>query len=191
MVQSSALRLRPVPFERLRHFELLNFIFSHMQKELIAFIQKFESVVQPLTKASSLAYWNASISGNEEDWKKSEELNIELTKVFADKKDFAILKRIKESGAITDELLKRQLDVMYDAYLGNQVNTGLLNSVISMQTEIEQKYSNFRADVNGKKLSDNEVEEVLKTSTSSVELKQAWDGHKAIGPRVALPCRAW
>ena len=156
-----------------------------MQKELIAFIQKFESVVQPLTKASSLAYWNASISGNEEDWKKSEELNIELTKVFADKKDFAILKRIKESGAITDELLKRQLDVMYDAYLGNQVNTGLLNSVISMQTEIEQKYSNFRADVNGKKLSDNEIEEVLKTSTSSVELKQAWAGHKEIGPVVA------
>ncbi len=156
-----------------------------MQNELIAFIQNFDSVVQPLTKASSLAYWNASISGKEEDWKKSEELNIELTKVFANKEDFAILKRIKESEAITDELLKRQLDVMYNAYLGNQVDTGLLNSVISLQTEIEQKYSNFRADVNGKKLSDNEVEEVLKTSTSSVELKQVWEGHKAIGPVVA------
>jgi peptidyl-dipeptidase A len=156
-----------------------------MQKELITFIQRFESVVQPLTKASSLAYWTASISGKEEDWKKSEELNIELTKVFSNKEDFAILKRIKDSDTITDELLKRQLDVMYDAYLGNQVDTELLNSVISMQTEIEQKYSNFRADVKGKKLSDNEVEEVLKTSTNSGELKQAWEGHKAIGLVVA------
>lgn len=155
-----------------------------MQKELIAFIKKFDSVVQPLTKASSLAYWNASISGKEEDWKKSEELNIELTKIFSNKEDFTILKHIKDSGTITDELLKRQLDVMYDAYLGNQVDTELLNRVISMQTEIEQKYSNFRAEVNGKKLSDNEVDDILKTSTSSAELKQAWEGHKALGPVV-------
>ncbi len=158
---------------------------SHMQKELLTFIMRFDSVVQPLTKESSLAYWNASISGKDEDWKKSEDLNIELTKVFSNKEDFAILKKIKESDAITDELLKRQLEVMYNSYLGNQVDTALLNSAIKMQTEVEKKYSNFRADVNGKKLSDNDVEAILKTSTSSAELQQAWEGHKAIGPIVA------
>jgi len=155
-----------------------------MKKDLIAFIQKFESVVQPLTKESSLAYWNASLSGKDEDWNKSEELNIELTKVFANKADFAILKRIKESDAITDELLKRQLHVMYNAYLGNQVETELLDAVIRLQTEIEKKYSNFRVDLNGKLLSDNEVDDILKTSTNSTELKQVWEGHKAIGPVV-------
>jgi peptidyl-dipeptidase A len=156
-----------------------------MQEELLSFIQKFDSIVHPLTRESSLAYWNASISGKKEDWKKSEELNIELTKVFANKEDFTILKRIKESNSITNELLKRQLDVMYNAYLGNQVDTELLNCVISMQTEIEQKYSNFRVDVNGKKLSDNEVDDILKSSVSSTELQQVWEGHKAIAPIVA------
>ena len=158
---------------------------SQMQKELLTFITKFDTVVQPLTKEASLAYWNASISGKDEDWKKSEDLNIELTKVFSNKEDFALLKKIRNSDAITDELLKRQLEVMYNSYLGNQVDTALLNSAIKMQTEVEKKYSNFRADVNGKKLSDNEVEDVLKTSTNSSELQQAWEGHKAIGPVVA------
>jgi len=158
---------------------------SNMEKELTTFIQKFDSLVQPLTKEASLAYWNASLSGKDEDWKKSEDLNIQLTKIFSDKEAFATLKKIKESGSISDELLKRQLEVMYNAYLGNQVDTSLLNEVIKMQTEIEKKYSNFRADVNGKKLSDNEIEEVLKNSTNSVELQKAWEGHKAIGPVVA------
>ncbi len=157
----------------------------HMKKQLLSFIERFDSIVQPLTKEASLAYWNASLSGKDEDWKKSEDLNIELTKVFSNKEDFAILKKIKESDAITDELLKRQLEVMYNSYLGNQVDTSLLNSAIKMQTEVEKKYSNFRADVNGKKLSDNDVEDVLKTSTNSAELQQAWEGHKAIGPVVA------
>ncbi len=158
---------------------------NQMQKELIAFIKKFDAEVQPLSKESNLAYWNASISGKDEDWKKSEDLNIKLTKLFANKEDFALLKKIKESGSVKDEMLKRQMDVIYNEYLGNQVDTALLNSVIKMQTTIEKKFSNFRADVNGKKLTDNEVEEVLKTSTNSAELKQAWEGHKAIGPVVA------
>ena len=158
---------------------------EQMEKDFQAFVARFDSTVQPLMKESSLAYWNASLSGKSDDWKKSEDLNIELTKIFANKEDFALLKSISESGAITDELQKRQLDVLYNSYLSNQVDTSLLNEVIKMQTAIEQKYSNFRAEVNGKKLTDNDVEEVLKTSTNSEELKKTWEGHKAIGTVVS------
>jgi peptidyl-dipeptidase A len=162
---------------------------EQMEKDLKAFIAKYDSTVQPLMKESNLAYWNASISGKAEDWKKSEDLNIELTKIYANKDDFSILKKIKESNTISDELLKRQMEVLYNSYLSNQVDTSLLNEVIKMQTAIEQKYSNFRAEVNGKKLSDNEVEEVLKTSVNSEELQKTWEGHKAIGPVVAEDIR--
>ncbi len=162
---------------------------EQMEKDLKAFITRFDSTVQPLMKESNLAYWNASLSGKSEDWKKSEDLSIELTKVFANKEDFAVLKKIKESNTIADELQKRQLEVLYNSYLSNQVDTSLLNEVIKMQTAIEQKYSNFRAEVNGKKLSDNDVEEVLKTSTNSEELQKAWEGHKAIGTVVSEDIR--
>jgi len=162
---------------------------AQMEKDLNAFIAKFDSTVQPLMKESNLAYWNASISGKAEEWKKSEDLNIRLTKVFANIKDFAVLKKIRESGTITDVMLKRQLEVMYNSYLSNQVDTAKLNEVIKMQTQIEQKFSNFRADVDGKKLSDNDVEDILKKSTVSADLQKAWEGHKAIGPVVAEDIR--
>jgi peptidyl-dipeptidase A len=158
---------------------------DQMEKDLKAFIAKYDSTVQPLMKESNLAYWNASISGKAEDWKKSEDLNIELTKIYANKEDFAQLKKIKESNSINDEILNRELDVLYNAYLSNQVDTSLLNEVIKMQTAIEQKYSNFRAEVDGKMLTDNDIEDVLKKSTNSEELRKTWEGHKAIGPVVA------
>lgn len=53
-----------------------------------------------------------------------------------------------------------------------------------METEISKKYSNFRAKINGKDLSDNQVEDILKNSTVSKELQVAWEGHKMIGPVV-------
>ncbi|MHC1777518.1 MAG: M2 family metallopeptidase [Lentimicrobium sp.] len=156
-----------------------------MEKELKAFIASWESRVEPLQKAAYEAYWNASISGKDEDYAKSEDLQFQLNSIYTNKDDFALLKRIKDAGVMNDTLLKRQLDVLYSAYLGNQIDTTLLAKRIKMEVEIEKKYSNFRADVDGKKLSDNEVEEVLKTSVNSIELKGAWEGHKKIGPIVA------
>lgn len=156
-----------------------------MEKELKTFITGWEARVEPLQKAAYEAYWNASISGKDEDYAKSEALQFQLNSIYTSKDDFALLKRIKDSNAVTDTLLKRQLEVLYTAYLSNQIDTALLAKRIKMEVEIEKKYSNFRADVDGKKLSDNEVEEVLKNSVNSVELQAAWEGHKKIGQVVS------
>jgi peptidyl-dipeptidase A len=105
--------------------------------------------------------------------------------IYANKEDFEELKEIKESNAVEDPVLKRELDVLYNSYLGNQIDTALLEKIIKMESEVEKKYSNFRADVNGKKFSDNEVEEILKTSVKTDEVMDIWTAHKKIGPVVA------
>ncbi len=158
---------------------------EQMEAKLRAFIQKYEADVEPAQKAAAIAYWDASISGKEEDYKKAEDLNLAYTKIFTDKARFAELTEIKESGAVKDELLARELYVLYNAFAGNQVDTALLAKKIKMETAIEQKYSNFRAHVNGKELTDNQIEEILSTSKNSKELQAAWEAHKAIGSLVA------
>ncbi len=158
---------------------------EQMKKDFDAFVLKFDSAVYPLTCKSSLAYWTASISGKPEDWAVVEKLQIQLNNIFANKDDFAKLKLIKESDAVTDELKARQLEVMYNGYLGSQVDTAKLNAITKMQTAIEQKYGNFRAEVKGKQFTDNQVEEFLKSSTNSEDLKNVWLAHKNIGPVVA------
>ena len=68
-----------------------------MNKEFQAFAKKFDSVYIPLFKAGNLAYWNASISGKKEDWKKVDDVSFKLNSIFSNKEDFATLKKIKES----------------------------------------------------------------------------------------------
>ncbi len=158
---------------------------EHMENELRTFIARWEQTIEPLQKEAYTAYWNASISGKDEDYAVSEQLQLKLNSIFTNKEDFALLKKIRESGSVSDTLLKRQLEVLYNQYLGNQIDTSLLAKRIKMEVEIEKKYSNFRAEVNGKKLTDNDVEEILKTSTNSAELQAAWEGHKKIGELVS------
>ena len=156
-----------------------------MKNELVDFIRKHDSVYIPLYKQATLASWNAAISGTPEDFKKSEEAQMELVKLFANKESFQKLDSIKISGMITDSLLARQLDVLYRAFLMAKADTAKLNAIVRMQTEIEQKYGNFRAEVKGKKLSDNEVENILRNSKNTEEQKEVWIAQKKIGPVVS------
>ncbi len=104
---------------------------------------------------------------------------------YTDKAAFAELKELKESGMVKEPLLARQLELIYNMYLQGQIDTSLISQQVKMETEINKKYGNFRATVNGKQLSDNEVEGILRSSTNSKELQAAWEGHKMIGPVVA------
>ena len=54
-----------------------------MENELKDFIASYEARVKPLQKATNLASWNATMTGKEEDYKKSEELQNQLVKIFA------------------------------------------------------------------------------------------------------------
>ncbi len=158
---------------------------EEMEKELKNFIGKHELQVRPLIKQTNLAYWTASLSGKNEDYEKAQELQIQLVKIYSDKNDFETLKRIKESNAVKDSLLARQLKGLYNAYLKSMVDTQLLNEIVRMETEVEQKYSKFRAQVGKKECSDNDIEEILQQSKDNNELREAWMAHKKIGSLVA------
>ncbi len=154
---------------------------TEMEKEFTEFVKNFDSKYIPLYKESNLAYWNASITGKKEDFEKVNELQNKITAIFSDKESFAKLKKFKESKDFHNEILKRELEVLYLGFLGNQVDTSKLNAINKLQNEIEQKYGNFRAEAGGKKLTDNDIEEILSTSSDSKELEETWKAHKKIG----------
>jgi len=158
---------------------------TDMNEEAKQFIAKYERKAKPLSREYNIAYFDASISGLEEDYSKSADLELELAKVYADRNDFDTLKSIRESGRVSEPLLKRQIDVLYDVYLAKQIDEKKLEEMIRLQSLVEQKFSTFRAEMDGKQLTDNEVENILKTSTDSRELQNVWLASKEIGSEVA------
>lgn len=156
-----------------------------MENRMKAFISSYEAKVITLYRDMTLTSWNANITGINEDFAKSAKASFEYARLFTDSKAFAELKEIKESQAIKDPLLLRQMDLIFNEYLRGQVDTSLIAGQIKMETEISKKYANFRVTIKGKQLSDNEVEDILKNATQSSDLQTAWEGSKMIGPVVA------
>ncbi len=155
-----------------------------MEKEFKEFTKRYDSKMIPAYNAMVLAYWNASLNSNEENWNKYTEADIAINVILSNKDDFAKIKKIYESNLLQNDLDKREAKSIYLAYLGKQIDTVKLNMMSKLQSEIENMYSTFRAEVDGKKLSDNDVENVLKTEKNSKKLQAVWEAHKKIGPLV-------
>jgi len=158
---------------------------NEMQTQLSKLIKKHVDTTSVLRKQSAIANFDASISGKDEDYKKAADLQIILQKIYTNKDDFNQLKKWKESGQITDTLLKRQLDLLFLSYQGNQADPQKLEEIIKVQNEIENKFSKFRVEIQGKKYSDNEIDSILNTSVKTEELKTVWLASKKIAPVVA------
>ena len=155
------------------------------EKVLKDILSSTESSIHPLYIQSSNAYWNGTISGDSDEFAKYSEANIAMSRIYSNTEVFEKLKAIKERGNITDPLLKRQLDVVYNSFLSNQADSSLLEQIISKSTSLEQKYAEFRANFRGKPISDNEVESILQNSTENNDLEEVWKAHKEIGTFVA------
>jgi len=155
------------------------------EKQLEKFITVRVEKIKPLEKQTNLAYWDAAISGKSEDYDKYSSLQLSLRKVYSDPCDFAFLRDTKASGQIKDALLARQLDVLYNDYLENQIEPQLLKQIVELGAEIEKKFSTHRGSIEGQKVTDNQIKEILKTELDSAKRKQAWLASKQVGAVVA------
>lgn len=147
------------------------------------FIKDHEARIRPLEKAASLTWWNANVSGKDEDFKAKEAAQNKLDEALSDRARFAELKAIKATQ-LRNPIVRREIDVLYLMYLEKQVDPDLLKKITAKANAIEQIFNVSRAKVGDKEMTDSEVRKVLKESRDSAQRKAVWEASKAVGAAV-------
>jgi peptidyl-dipeptidase A len=148
------------------------------------FIKVHEGKVRPLEVAGNLAWWNANVTGKDEDFKEKERAQNRIDEAIANPEAFKRLKQIKMNGGIDDPVVAREIDLLYLAYLEKQVDPALLKKIVALANKVEKAFNVYRANVDGKEMTDSEVRYVLKTSKDSSRRKAVWEASKAVGAAV-------
>jgi peptidyl-dipeptidase A len=157
---------------------------AEVEAKLQAFIQEHVSRVAPLEKEMNLAYWDATTTGNTKSYDLSSQKELEIRKLYSDPEAFKLLKEIREGGKVEDPLLKRQLTLLYLAFEENQVPAELLEKMVKLSTEIQKMFNDYRGSVGGKEVTDNDIYDILKSSTDSKKRREAWEAYKQRGVMV-------
>jgi peptidyl-dipeptidase A len=145
------------------------------------YVEEYTAKVRPLDIAAARAWWDANMTGKDEDFKRKEEAQNQIDAALADKASFAKVKALKESGKIDDRIVERAIDIIYLQHLEKQVDVELLKKMTALANEVEKKFSVFRPKVEGMELDDAAVRKILKTSTLSERRKEVWEAAKEVG----------
>jgi peptidyl-dipeptidase A len=146
------------------------------------FLEDHTRKLQPLEKQANLAWWDANVSGKEEDFRRKEETQNRIDEALANKEAFAEVKGLKgRRDEIDDPVMRRAIDVLYLTYLEKQVDTALLKKMTARSNAVEKAFNVYRAKVDGKEMTDSEVRRVLKTSRDSTRLRAVWEASKGVG----------
>ena len=147
-------------------------------------LEQEEAWARRAVTRANRAWWDASLSGKPRDYARMEAADRAINKHFSRPNVFTRLQRLAQANGL-DALTARRLERLQLAYRAKQAPVELLNRVTSAEAAIQETYSTFRADFEGHQAPDNELEDILRTSTVSEAVKQAWEARKQIGRVVA------
>ncbi|NOY23903.1 MAG: M2 family metallopeptidase [Acidobacteria bacterium] len=158
---------------------------GNREQEMKKFIADYVAAVKPLEKQANLAEWDASVTGSAAKYKETSELELKLTEIRSNKGDFEKIKNFLKEN-IQNPVLKREMELLYEAFAPNQGDPAILKEIIEKQSEVEQEFNTFRATLDGEIVPDNQLKGILKTETKDMKKRQqAWEATKQIGTEIA------
>ncbi|GAB5465801.1 MAG: hypothetical protein Kapaf2KO_12370 [Candidatus Kapaibacteriales bacterium] len=145
-----------------------------------------DSLQESLSKSySEIAknYFLGATTGESKYFEKSSKAQLEYDKTLTKEGVLNQLELAKTNVDLSNEL-RRTAEVLFLEAKSKNTSPQLLEKSIEIQQKIEEQFTKFRAEVNGKKLTDNKLEEILSTTRDRIIAKNHWQGSKEIGSLV-------
>ncbi|HEX2051461.1 MAG TPA: M2 family metallopeptidase [Actinomycetota bacterium] len=147
-------------------------------------VEALEHRIRPLEIEFHRAYWDSQVDVTPENERRRAELELELRRVKGDPDALRAVTAALDDGA-NDPLLRRQLEVLRLSLTGNQMDEAKREQVVALSTSLESDFAAYRPELDGQRLSDNDIERILKTSDDADLRRRSWEASKEVGGVVA------
>ncbi|OHB70621.1 MAG: hypothetical protein A2V70_07010, partial [Planctomycetes bacterium RBG_13_63_9] len=157
---------------------------ADVSTEAEAFLEDYQKQLATLTIKANLASWQAANSGKKEDFDACAEAELALRKYHSDADKYQKIQELAKAKGLLDPIDARSLDVAQLEFKENQLPLEMLDRMVKLSTEIEQEFKTFRAEVDGKRLTNNDLLEMMAKETDSDRRRVIWEAMKQVGARV-------
>lgn len=154
-------------------------------RALSDFIARLVAEVEPLQVRHNLAYWQASVTGDAVAEEEAARLDTALRTVLSRREAYAFLHGVLADGGVDDPSLARQLALLHDAHRAQQLEPAAIERQVRLEKRLESRFNAYRAELDGRRVSDNDLRRVLAASDDSGACRRAWEAAKQIGAEVA------
>jgi peptidyl-dipeptidase A len=147
-------------------------------------VKALEAELEPLSLAAHEAAWNQQTTGEERWERESARLDTEIRTVLSRREAYEELRAAAENGVGDDPELARQVTVLLNAHRPNQLPPETIERIVKLEKALDTRFNTFRADLDGERVSDNRIREILERSDDTGLRRRAWEASKQIGAEV-------
>ncbi len=152
--------------------------------EAMAFLDGYNTRRLELDKTAAETYWKAANSGRKEDFEVAAAADLASRTYHSDHASFQTIRRLLQSADRLDPLTARSLQVAKLAFEENQLPADVLQELVSKSSQIEQVFNTYRATLDGKAYTNNELLEALEHEKASPRRQAIWEALKQVGAKV-------
>ena len=148
--------------------------------ERAMYLKELNEQLNALSYQCNIAAWNLSTTGKDEYAAQAEYADLEMRLFLADRQRFDTVNSMLAAGNL-EEFERRQLTVIHDMMVENQLDKETLQQLVSKQIALQGITTKFRGTIDGREVNNKQIEEILRTSTDNDLRKKAWLAGKQVG----------
>ena len=154
----------------------------------VQLVADVEARLRPVEIALAEAWWETSTRVSADAKERRERVELERRGLLADSDAFTAIREARETD-VDDPFVRRQLDVLHDAFAPHQVAEDIRRRLVELEVDVEATFNSHRGEIDGERVEDNHILEILRTSDDTTERKAAWQAAKQVGAEVAEQVR--
>jgi peptidyl-dipeptidase A len=144
-----------------------------------------EGKLRPLETALAEAWWETNTRASAEAAERRERIELERRELLGDPDAFGAIEAARRRSDEFEPLVARQLDVLHDAFAPQQIDAELRRRIVELEVAVETTFNTFRGEMDGRRVDDNAIADVLRRSDDTAERRAAWEASKQVGAEVA------
>lgn len=126
------------------------------------------------------AYWDSQVEASAEREQRRAELELELRRAKGDPEALAAVTAALDEP-LHEPVLRRELEVLWRSLTGNQLDEARRAEMVRLSSSVEADFASYRPTLDGRRLSENDVDGILKSSDDAELRRRAWEASKEIG----------
>ena len=143
------------------------------RRTLTSFVERIVGEVEPLHRRHNEAVWQANITGDPAHEEESARLDAEIRKIFSRREPFQFLSAVLEAGGVEDAELQRQGVLLHHSFQAHQIPPETIERMVRIEKALESRFNNFRAELDGARVTDNQLLDVLRLEEDSARRRRA------------------
>jgi peptidyl-dipeptidase A len=140
--------------------------------------------LEPADIAYGRAEWRLNTTGDDEARIEVAAERARWMRLFSDDGEFERVAVLREAGS-DDPVLARQIEVLYNFFLEYRFAPEGIERIAALEAETIALFNTYRGEIDGRKVSSNDIEQILIASVDEAERHAAWEASKGVGPVVA------